>query len=88
MKCERCGGEIKDGEETNHLGRVLCDALLMQRQGETPTGTEKVERYLLAQRIHGGSATLTAEEVVLLKELVGASYIPLVVGQVWKMLDP
>ena len=75
-----------DGDLT--LGTVLCDALLTLGKADDATGMEKVRRYRLAQAIHDGSPTLTAEDVVLLKDLVGAHYIPLVVGQVWDILDP
>lgn len=53
------------------------------------TGEEKVKRFSLANKIHGNrAASLTTEEVALIKRLIAKSYNPLVVGLSWTILDP
>jgi len=57
---------------------------------KTLAGKDKAYRYHLSERIYGAKEpiTLKAEKVTLIKELVGKAYLPLVVGQAWKLLDP
>ncbi len=55
---------------------------------ENLPGTKKAERWRLAQRLDKGTTVrLTAEEVSLLKDLIGKAYAPLVVGQAYEMLE-
>lgn len=83
------GAVLKIGDEPLTLRRVCVEALLAQHPGETADGTEKLKRFQLAQKIHGGDAVdLAAEEVVLVKRLIGVAYAPLASGQAWLMLDP
>jgi hypothetical protein len=50
---------------------------------------EKVRRYALAVKLHDKSdVTLSADEIALLKRLIGKGYPPVVAGQAWMMLDP
>lgn len=49
----------------------------------------KVQRFGLALRVAaGGSVDLKAEEVAMLKDLIGKLYQPLVVGRAYDLLDP
>ena len=79
----------EDGEPIT-VQSVCEQALVSQIPGKNPDGGEKLRRYHLAMRIHAqeGLPDLQAEDVVLLKELVGEMFGPLVVGQVWEILDP
>jgi hypothetical protein len=62
---------------------------MSEGQGPAPAGDEKVRRYRLARKLFNASKVeLTPEDVVLLKSLIGQIYGPLVVGQVWDLLDP
>lgn len=51
---------------------------------------KKVELYDLALHIHKGESLvdLAVEEITLLKELIGAKFPPLTVGQAFRILDP
>ena len=72
------------------LGFVCLDALMRSYNDEPNlTGVEKVRRYDLALRIKrgGGQLDLPAEEITLLKLLIGKAYAPLIVGQAWAMLE-
>lgn len=72
------------------LQKIIEDSLLGSYQDEQGlAGTEKMKRFQLAVKVHGSKAvTLTAEEISLIKTLVGKGYNALIVGQVWKMIDP
>ena len=77
-----------DGKERDVLLRDVCEnALLEDDRGSD--GGEKMKRFKLAEKIHlYEDVNLSAEDVTLLKELIGKLYGPLVVGQAYKILDP
>ncbi len=53
------------------------------------TGEEKVIRFTLAQSIQrkkNGEIDLSADDIVLIKKLIGKAYGTLVSGQVWGIL--
>jgi hypothetical protein len=79
--------ELKDKKEVAiKIKEILVNSLLVPKEKES--GVEKVKKYELAKRIHGGTVVdLKPEEIVLLKDSVGSSYAPLIVGQVFEMLD-
>jgi len=54
------------------------------------TGEAKFGKYVLAQKIQKSTKLieLTLDETKMLKELVGETYAPIVVGQIWTVLDP
>jgi translation initiation factor RLI1 len=70
------------------LLRACCDALLEQDINDL-SGDDKVKRYILAKKIsRKGIVTLKAEEVSLLKDLIGKRFYPVIVAQAWAILDP
>ena len=81
---------LKDGEGNVFTLKGICATVLLgQPQNEKATGEEKMKRYDLAKKIWTaeGEVDLKAEDISLLKKLVGESYLPLIVGQVWAMLE-
>ena len=87
--------EGKPITDPNHLkGLSLGDIciIVLQAQFEDEknlAADKKIERWNLAQRIHGNvNVDLKAEEITLLKELVGKGWGVTVVGQAYDMLDP
>jgi hypothetical protein len=94
------GTAVKDaeGKDVNTtLGKVAEQSLLAvyaderdpQTGKETITPEEKFNRWKLATKISGQKdVSLTAEELALIKKLIGKAFPPLVVGQAWTMLDP
>ena len=83
------GEVLKDatsGKEMS-LGEVCIEALLAIDKNENIDGVERVRRYNLASEIYKNKDTLAAEEVVLLKELIGKYYTPIIVGQAFPILD-
>ena len=86
------GGEtLKDAEGNVFTLKGVCaTVLLSQQQNEKATGEEKMKRYELARKIWdapGGVCDIKAEEIALLKKLIGDAYLPLVVGQAYIMLE-
>lgn len=89
------GKPILEGDEPGakpaSLGSLLMRSLLVPMRGdETMDGAEKVRLAMLAHRMHGvKSIELTAEEVTLLKDRTGKTYLlPLVVMRIWQAIDP
>ena len=70
------------------LNGVCVEALLNFDPRSDTDGKKKADRYDLALRIKkGGRVRVEAEEVALMKELVGKVFGPLVVGQAYKFLE-
>lgn len=69
------------------LGDVCISALLASDKSDVLDGKEKIVRYNLASEIHKGKESLTAEEVVLLKDLIGKYFTTIIVGQALPLLD-
>lgn len=70
------------------LGKVCEDALIATIPGDNPDSAEKGRRFFLAMKIHNGTQDLTADEISLVRKVVGLAYGPLVVGRVTELLDP
>ncbi len=84
------GATMKDTKTDKELSLAdICVEALLSVDREDPIdGIEKLKRYDLALEIYQGKKeSLSAEEVVLLKELVGKYFTTLVVGQAFPMLD-
>ena len=65
---------------------LLVNAVLAPTKDEK--GVDKVRKYELAKMIFkGGEVDLTPEDIVLIKKQVGDIFAPIVVGQVFEMLD-
>lgn len=71
------------------LGSVSVTALLAQYQDEQAlSGDEKFRRYQLAERIAKLDVQeVSAEEVALLKRLIGKGYGPMLVGPAYVALE-
>lgn len=72
------------------LRGVCIEALMAQFEDERNlSGEEKLKRFELALKIKQAvdPAEFTAEEIALMKKLIGKGYGPLIVGQTWKMLE-
>ena len=68
------------------LKTLLVNAVLAPTKDEK--GVDKVRKYELAKMIFkGGEVDLTAEDITLIKKQVGENFAPIVVGQVFEMLE-
>ncbi len=68
------------------LKTLLVNAVLAPTEKEV--GVDKVKKYELAKMIFkGGEVDLTAEDITLIKKQVGENFAPIVVGQVFELLE-
>jgi hypothetical protein len=74
--------------KTLNIKDVCVTALLTETPGVTLTPEHKVKRFSLSEAIYKAEkeVELKVEDVVLLKELVGNNYGPLIVGQFYRSL--
>lgn len=80
---------LMEGGASMTLGDAAANALISQYPDETPSGADKVKRWSLAMRVHSAQQVeLTADDIKLVKDFVAKAFGPLVVGQVWAILDP
>ncbi len=71
--------------------RIVCtNSLLTQTQDDRNIdGNEKAKRFELAMRIYTEKEVdLDIDELKMIKDLIGKTYGPLVVGQAYRILDP
>ena len=82
-------GAVRVSKNVLMLKDICLNALLAEFPDEKPNGMENMKRYLLAKKVQlANDIELKAEEVVLIKELVGRAYnSPLVVGQAYHFLE-
>jgi hypothetical protein len=90
VKCPADTAGKRKCEDDVVLANIAVRALMASYQDETNlAGEEKFKRYALAMKIKdGGDVSVSAEEVSLLKRLIGKLYTPLVVGRAFPLLDP
>ena len=87
--CQMCGQVVGKTEPmTVRLAATRAlSATFRDEQGLT--GDEKWPRFHLALKLtNEDEPDLKAEDVVLIKGLVGKMYGPIIVGRVWALLDP
>lgn len=85
------GKPIRDGEEELNVRKCLVGSLLNSPDGQQIEGQEKQKRFALALRLQNQkdeNINLTAEQIVLLKKVVGHSFAPLLVGRLYEELEP
>lgn len=71
------------------LRDVAVTVLMNELEKERSDGIQKLERYMLAQRIYGAESTidLTAEQITLLKERIGRGFPAAIVGPAYAALE-
>ena len=90
-KKDRPKGSDKPQEfEEMTLKDVIVNSLLGEFEGEKLTGEQKLERYKLAMMVQGAKAEvdLNSKDMVLVKDLIGKSWSPLISGQAWELIEP
>ena len=71
------------------LRSLFCGVLVSQKPDDVISGEEKAKRYNMAITMYPKDIVeLDLDEATLLRDLVAEGYTPLVVGQVWNILDP
>lgn len=80
------GETIKDEKGEVKLKTFCQNAILAPEKEQN--AEEKVRAYQLAIKIQeGGEVEVTAEEIALIKKKVGEAYAPIVVGQIFEILE-
>jgi hypothetical protein len=79
-----------DKEEVLTVRSVCVRALTtLLPEDQKLAGDEKFRRGLLAERIHSSDEIeLKAEEIALLKKLIGQLFSAVVILRIWRILDP
>lgn len=80
------GEPVKEAGKEVTVGKIIRNALLSN--DEKDKADDKLKKYHLAQSCLASEVDLKAEDVVLIKKQVGNNYPPLVVGQVFDLIDP
>jgi hypothetical protein len=83
--------QFKDGTvETVTVRSVLVGALLNSADTGDQDIAEKQRRFRLANKIqnNGAEYTLWADDIVLLKHVVGITFSTLIVGRILDILEP
>ena len=80
--------ESMDKKEPMTLARASVMALTGRYQDEQLAGTESFKRYQLAKKVHkGGVVELTAEDISLVKMVMGKAFGPAVIGPCYELLE-
>ena len=71
------------------LQLATVNALMASDPNDNPSGEEKAKRFTLGMKIHSASepVDVSAEDVALIKKLIGKVYTPLVVGRAYELLE-
>ena len=86
--CQVCGSVIGESEPMTVRLAAVRALTAQYRDEQDLAGDEKVTRFHLALRLTDESEPdLKAEEIVLIKSVVGKMYGPVVVGRMWSILD-
>jgi hypothetical protein len=80
----------KVGDEPITLQTLAMSALnTITEEDRTLTGSERAKRFDIMQRIYARprEVDLTAEQITLLKNLIGKMFAPLAVGRAYELLE-
>jgi hypothetical protein len=90
IKCPADQAGKRKCEDDVVLASIAVRALMAPFQDEQNlSGEDKFKRFALAMKVKdGGEVPVSAEDIALLKKLIGKLYTPLVVGRAFPLLDP
>jgi hypothetical protein len=82
-------GKPLQSNDGNTTLKDICQAVLWNPAlSDGLANEEKYKRYVLSVKINTNQVVeITDEEVILLKDLIGKGYGPLIVGLAWDKLD-
>lgn len=83
------GELVKEGEDILTFSRVVVSAMFVPLQeDQAASGDQKVKQFKIAMLADkGGEATLTVEDVALIKQRVAKVYGALVVGRIYEIIE-
>ena len=84
------GKVMLQGEDALTMQDVLLTSVMNPLETDKAlSGQKKYELYNIGIEIGKGKIVdFTAEEVVMLKNRIAQTHVPLIIGQVWNLLDP
>jgi len=86
--CQMCGQVVGESEPMTVQVAATRSLTASFRDEQSLPGDEKVTRFHLALKLTDeDEPDLKAEDIVLIKKLVGKMYGPVTVGRVWAILD-
>ena len=86
--CPTCGQTLGKTEPMTVRLAAIRALTAVYRDEQNLEGVKKVARFHLALRLTDeDEPDLKAEDIVLVKKLVGKMYGPVIVGRVWSILD-
>lgn len=86
--CQMCGQVVSEEEPMTVRLAATRSLTATFRDEQSLAGDEKIVRFRLALKMTDtDEPDLKAEEIVLVKKLVGKMYGPVVVGRMWAILD-
>lgn len=79
----------RDKDEVVTAQMVVSESLVLHDPQEKVEAADKAKRFLLAMRVlKEPEPELKVDDIVLIKKVVGLYHGPLIVGQVFDMLEP
>ena len=85
------GKDFKDADGSIITMRSACvDALLANPPDDRASGSEKVRRFELAQKLNNMKETefnINAEDISLIKSMAGKTFVTIVVGRMFAALE-
>ena len=81
------GTEIPSTTGALTLRSVTASALLDLPGSKALPADESVRRYSLATKIYDGGTDISAEDIVLIKNVISVKYGPIIVGPAFEILD-
>ena len=86
--CQMCGQVVSEKEPMTVRLAATRALTAMFKDEQSLAGDKKVVRFHLALKITDeDEPELKAEDIVLIKTLVGKMYGPVIVGRMWAILD-
>ena len=86
--CQVCGQVVGENEPLTVRVAAVRSLSANFRDEQDLAGEEKVKRFHLALKLTDeDEPDLKAEDIVLIKKVVGKMYGPVVVGRMWAILD-
>jgi len=75
MKCERCGREVVEGEEIEHLGRKICEDCYIDLRNPAKACDPWAVKLAVGEKERSGQVELTDLQARIVAELEKESHV-------------
>lgn len=87
LKDEKGNPVVNDGKELKSKD-IIAFSLLSSHDSQKVTAQDKFKRYETWKKLgHEEYIDLACEEISKIKEIIGEIYPPIIVGQLWDLLE-